>query len=58
MHHLVEFQKRAALRKKYGSNAYMLWVLGLYLDEPDLDALASRSLTDGSNDKGMDFVEA
>lgn len=57
MYHLVEFDKQTELKKKYGSNAYMLWVLGLYLDEPDLDALAARSLTDGSNDKCMDFVE-
>lgn len=35
----------------------MLWVLGLYLDEPDLDALAGRSLTDGGNDKCLDFIE-
>lgn len=57
MYHLNEFNKHVDLQNKYGSNAYMLWVLGLYLDEPDLDALASRSLTDGSNDKCMDFVE-
>lgn len=57
MYHIAEFQKHTALRAKYGSNAYMLWVLGLYLDEPDLEALAARSLTDGSNDKCMDFVE-
>lgn len=35
----------------------MLWVLGLFLDEPDLDALAARSLTDGGNDKCLDFIE-
>jgi len=57
MHHITEFKKHAALIDKYGSNAYMLWVLGLYLDEPDLDALAARSLTDGGNDKCLDFIE-
>ena len=57
MHHLNDFKKRADLTAKYGSNAYMLWVLGLYLDEPDLDALAGRSLTDGGNDKCLDFIE-
>lgn len=57
MHHQTEFEKHTALKTKYGSNAYMLWVLGLYLDEPDLDALAARSLTDGSNDKCLDFIE-
>ncbi|AXV83332.1 AIPR family protein [Ralstonia solanacearum] len=57
MYHLTEFNKHAVLQEKYGSNAYMLWVLGLYLDEPDLDALAGRSLTDGGNDKCLDFLE-
>lgn len=57
MHHLKEFEKNANLQAKYDSNAYMLWVLGLYLDEPDLDALAARSLTDGGNDKCLDFIE-
>lgn len=57
MHHLTEFKKHTPLQAKYGSNAYMLWVLGLYLDESDLDALAARSLTDGGNDKCLDFIE-
>ncbi|WP_284603514.1 AIPR family protein [Dickeya dadantii] len=57
MHHIGEFNKHTALKEKYGSNAYMLWVLGLYLDEPDFDVLAARSLTDGSNDKCLDFIE-
>ncbi|WP_157836392.1 MULTISPECIES: AIPR family protein [unclassified Xanthomonas] len=57
MYHLTEFKKKTDLQRRYGSNAYILWVLGLYLDEPDLEALASRALTDGSNDKCMDFVE-
>lgn len=57
MHHQTEFNKHISLKSKYGSNAYMLWVLGLYLDEPDLDALAARSLTDGGNDKCLDFIE-
>lgn len=57
MHHQTEFNKHTALQSKYGSNAYMLWVLGLYLDESDLDALAARSLTDGGNDKCIDFIE-
>jgi len=57
MHHLTEFNKHISLKEKYGSNAYMLWVLGLFLDEPDLDALAARSLTDGGNDKCLDFIE-
>lgn len=57
MHHITEFNKNTLLKDKYKDNAYMLWVLGLYLDEPDLDALAGRSLTDGGNDKCLDFIE-
>lgn len=57
MHHLKEFNKHQTLVAKYGANAYMLWVLGLYLDESDLDALAARSLADGGNDKCLDFIE-
>jgi len=37
-------------------NAYLVWALGLYLEEPDLDSLASEALTDGSNDKKLDFL--
>jgi hypothetical protein len=57
MHHLKEFDKQTSLKLKYKDNAYMLWILGLYIDESDLDALASRSLTDGGNDKCIDFME-
>ncbi len=38
------------------SNAYLVWALGLYLEEPDLEALASEALTDGPNDKKIDFI--
>lgn len=57
MNHLKAFDKRKDLKEKYKSNAYMLWTLGLYLDEADLDGLADRSLTDGGNDKSIDFME-
>jgi hypothetical protein len=30
--------------------------MGLYLEEPDLEALASEGLTDGKNDKKIDFI--
>ena len=37
-------------------NAFLVWVMGMYLEEADLDALASECLTDGSNDKKIDFI--
>lgn len=38
------------------SNAHLVWVLGLYIEEPDLEALASAALTDSPDDKKIDFI--
>jgi hypothetical protein len=46
-----------ALIKSIGEgNAHLIWALGLYLEEPDLEALASEALTDGPDDKKIDFI--
>ena len=37
-------------------NAHLVWALGLYLEEADLEALASEALTDGPDDKKIDFI--
>ena len=37
-------------------SAHLIWSVGLYLEEPDLEALASEALTDGPNDKKIDFI--
>lgn len=37
-------------------NAHLIWALGLYLEEADLEALASEALTDGPEDKKIDFI--
>lgn len=51
------FRADASLINKLGEgNAYLIWALGLYLEEPDLEALASEALTDGPNDKKIDFI--
>lgn len=55
--HWNAFEKRVDLKEKYKSNAYPLWVLGLYIDDPDIDELANRSLTDGNQDKSIDYLE-
>lgn len=57
LHHVKAYEERKELIEKYSHNAYMLWALGLYLDESDIDALADRSLTDGGGDKCVDFLE-
>ncbi|MDD3014714.1 MAG: AIPR family protein [Candidatus Gastranaerophilales bacterium] len=43
--------------EKYGINkAYLVWVMGLYLDYSELNELADESLTDDTNDKKIDFI--
>lgn len=57
MTHLDVFQSQTELISKYGEEkAHIIWSLGLYLDFPDLDQLATESLTDGNDDKKIDFI--
>lgn len=57
MEHLKQLLKKTEFIEKYGvGNAHLLWSLGLYLDESDFDKLASDGLTDGGNDKKIDFI--
>lgn len=37
-------------------NAYLVTAVGLFIDDPDLDALASAGLTEGTNDKKIDLI--
>ncbi len=51
------FRSNDALLNKLGEgNAHLVWTMALYLEEPDIEALASEALTDGPNDKKIDFV--
>lgn len=57
MAYLDAFKSNAALIGLLGEGAaHLVWSLGLYLEEPDLEALASEALTDGPNDKKIDFI--
>lgn len=57
MNHLDTFQAQTELITNYGEEkAHLIWSMGLYLDFPDLDQLATESLTDGSDDKKIDFI--
>lgn len=38
------------------ANAHLVWAMALYLEEPDIAALASEALTDGPDDKKIDFI--
>lgn len=37
-------------------NAHFVWAISMYLEEPDTEALASEALTDGPDDKKIDFI--
>lgn len=58
MNHINAFKGNTTLIEKYGINtAHLIWVMGLYLDESNFDELASENLTDGGNDKKIDFIK-
>ena len=58
MNHLNAFKANKALIEKYGiGNAHLIWVMGLYLDYPDIEELGSECLTDQGNDKKIDFIK-
>jgi hypothetical protein len=38
------------------AKAHLAWAMALYLEEPDIEALASEALTDGPDDKKIDFI--
>ena len=57
MNHLQSFLLNHNLIEKLGEGAaHLIWAMGLYLEEPDLDLLASESLTDSHDDKKIDFI--
>jgi len=57
MAYIDAFRANKELVDKLGeSNAHLIWVLGMLLQESDLEALASASLTDGSDDKKIDLL--
>jgi len=51
----TRLHERPQLTKKYGDNALPLLGLQLYVQAEDIDALAADALTDGGNDKKIDF---
>ncbi len=56
MLHLENFNKETQLISKFGlEKAHLVWVMALYLDYPDLEQLAVDALTDGNDDKKIDF---
>ncbi len=57
MPYLDAFKANAGLIKSLGEgNAHLAWTMALYLEEPDVEALASEAITDGGDDKKIDFI--
>ncbi|NJO66192.1 MAG: hypothetical protein HC832_00970 [Leptolyngbyaceae cyanobacterium RM1_405_57] len=57
MSYINAFKENTDLIQKFGEgNAYLAWVMALYLDSPDAEQLAADSLTDDGNDKKIDFI--
>lgn len=57
MSYIDSFLSETSLIENLGkSNAYLIWVMGLYLDESDLEKLTADCLTDEGDDKKIDFL--
>ena len=57
MVHIDEFKRQTDLIAQFGEgNAHLIWVMSMYLDEPDSKMLGVDCLTDQPNDKKLDFV--
>jgi hypothetical protein len=57
MNYIDAFKANKSLVASFGEgNAHMVWAIAMYLEEPDVMALASEALTDGPNDKKIDFI--
>lgn len=56
MLHINEFAKQTELQAEFGPNAHLVWIMAMYLDEPDPRQLAVDALTDQPNDKKLDLL--
>lgn len=57
MNFMAAFKNNKSLIEKLGEgNAYLIWVMTMYLDSSEPIELASESLTDGRDDKKIDFI--
>lgn len=55
--HFTAFMQQEQIIKQIGkSNAYLVWVMSMYLDEPDIEKITADCLTDGNDDKKIDFI--
>lgn len=57
MNHIEVFKKNVDLIGMIGEgNTHLVWAVALYLDEPNLNQIASESLNDDHDDKKIDFI--
>ena len=53
----IDIFKKTPLASKIGEDkAHVVWVMSRILEESDLESLAATALTDGPNDKKIDFI--
>jgi hypothetical protein len=58
MNHLSAFKKQTELITEFGvGNAHLVWVMSLYLDNASPISLGSECVTDGGDDKKIDFIK-
>lgn len=58
MNHISTFNKQEELIDQFGEgNAHLAWVMSLYMDHPSPITLGSEAITDGGNDKKIDFIK-
>lgn len=58
MNYLENFKKEKNLIERFKEeNAYLCWVMALYLDRNDVYELGTDNLTDGKNDRKIDFID-
>lgn len=57
MLHTDDYQTQEKLHKAFGiGNGHLVWVMSMYLDEPDPEQLGIDCLTDQPDDKKLDFI--
>jgi AIPR protein len=57
MLHIDDFKTQQKLHKLFDvGNGHLVWVMSMYLDEPDPEQLGIDCLTDQPDDKKLDFV--
>jgi hypothetical protein len=58
MQYIEKFKEQSSLIEKLKEDcAHLCWVMAMYLERNDIIELANDALTDGNNDKKIDFID-